>query len=51
VKGPVPVQLLQTRLASSRLRLPSPCVFVRWAVNPVPANIVPLTFGSLITAA
>ena len=45
----VRVQVLQTSLASATLRSPSPKVLVRYAVRPVPANIVPLTFGSLIT--
>src|SRR5262249_55512323 len=44
----VPVHSLQIRLAPASDRLPRPDVFVRYAVRPVPRNIVPLTFGSLI---
>src|SRR5687768_1410690 len=41
----VPVHSLQIRLASSSVRSPRPNVFVRYAVRPVPAHIVPLTVG------
>src|SRR5512132_259081 len=47
--GPVPVHSLQTACAWSYVLLPSPAVFVRYAVSPVPANIVLLTTGSLMT--
>ncbi len=43
--------MLQIALASANVRVPSPAVFVRYAVRPVPANIVLLTIGSLITGA
>ena len=49
VSANVPVQVLQIPWASSIVRSPSPKVLVRYAVRAVPANIVPLTFGSLIT--
>src|SRR6266545_571298 len=47
----VPVHVLQTLFASASVRLPSPNVLVRKTVFPVPANIVPLTLGSLMTGA
>src|SRR5262245_5413937 len=45
--GPVPVHSLQTAFACSSVREPRPAVFVRYAVSPVPVNIVLLTTGSL----
>src|ERR671914_459861 len=47
--GTVASHALHSVLACSIDRLPKPKVLVRYAVSPVPANIVPLTFGSLIT--
>src|SRR5206468_1905258 len=47
--GPVPVHSSQTVSAWSSVREPSPAVFVRYAVSPVPENIVLLTTGSLMT--
>src|SRR5918994_6039534 len=46
-----PVHVLQCSWASAMVIEPRPCVFVRYAVRPVPANIVPLTTGSLMIGA
>src|SRR5918993_2624888 len=43
-----PVHVLQCFWASAIVIVPRPCVLVRYAVRPVPANIQPLTTGSLM---
>src|SRR5437868_5896718 len=49
VAARVPNHSLQTACASAYVLVPRPAVLVRYAVRPVPANIVLLTTGSLIT--
>jgi len=46
-----PVHVLQCCWASAIVIVPRPAVFVRYAVRLLPANIVLLTTGSLITGA